>query len=150
MSFAKEFAKESEAAILAAEEVVKVTAISLFTGIINASPVGNSSLWKSKYTPDGYVGGTYRSNHFLSLGSPSNKVTSNRSEKSKRIKEVLQIATMPYNSSYWLTNNLPYAERIEAGHSTQAPLGVYAPQEALVNSKIKRFEKAANIKYGVE
>ena len=150
MSFESEFAAESANAIKAAQEVVRVTAISLFSGIINASPVGNPSLWENPNPPANYVGGAFRSNWFLSINNPSNEVTKSTRGKQQRLNDVIKIATDEYSSSYWLTNNLPYAGAIEAGHSTQAPNGVIAPQQVLVNSKIKRFERAANKKYNTE
>ena len=150
MSFESEFAAESANAIKAMQEVTRVTAISLFSGVINASLVGNPDLWQNPTPPANYVGGAFRSNWFLSINEPSNETTDSTREGAQRLAEVRKIATDKYSSSYWLTNNTPQAVPIEAGHSTQAPNGVIAPQQVLVNSKIKRFERAANKKYNTE
>ena len=149
MSFESEFKLESSNAIKATQEVTRVTAISLFTGIIKSSPVGNTSLWKTQYPPSGYVGGNFRSSWFMSTGTPSSETTDSTREQAARLREVVAIATDAYSSSYWLTNNLPYGTAIEGGHSKQAPTGVIAPQQALVNKKIARFQKVADKKYGV-
>ena len=149
MSFSDDLKKEAGNVTKAIEETVKVTAISLFSGVITRSPVGNTSLWKTKYPPANYVGGQFRSNWFLSFDTPSNKTTSNTNEGNQRASEVSGIAQRDYSDTYILTNNLPYSEAIESGHSTQAPAGVVAPEVSRINQQIPRIEAAANKKFGV-
>ena len=144
MSFEDEWRKESEAVINALQETVKVTAISLFNGVILSSPVGNTDLWENPSSaPQGYVGGRFRSNWFLSFGAPSSKTTDSTSEQLNRLKEVSEISKVKYSDAYTLANNLPYAERIENGWSTQAPTGVVAPNESRVERQVPKFYKAA-------
>ncbi|AUR92869.1 neck protein [Vibrio phage 1.178.O._10N.286.45.E12] len=150
MSFEDEWKEESEAAIKATQETVKVTAISLFNGVILSSPVGNQDLWSSKYKREYYVGGRFRSNWFLSFGAPSSKTTDSTSEQPNRLNEVGEISKVKYSDSYVLTNNLPYAERLENGWSTQAPAGVLSPNISRVNRQISKFYAAASKKYKVE
>ena len=151
MSFEDDWKKESEAVIKATQETVKVTAISLFNGIILSSPVGNKSLWENPNSaPPGYVGGRFRSNWFLSFGAPSSKTTDSTSEQSNRLNEVGEISKVKYSNTYTLANNLPYAERIENGWSTQAPAGVVAPNASRVERQVPKFYKAALKKYGAE
>lgn len=163
MSFEKEFNQEREAVIKATQETVKVVAISLFSGVINSSPVGNPDLWLYNHPergyidyvgylgyPEGYVGGSFRSNWFLSFNGPTDKVTDNKRGKAARLREVAAIESRDYSSEYWLTNNLPYAERIENGWSSQAPAGVIAPNQSRVNARIPRIYAVASRKYGVQ
>lgn len=149
MSFKSEFDLESGNAIKAVQEVVRVTAFTAFNTAINMSPVGNSSLWKSPYTPDGYVGGNFRSNFFLSTDRPSTKTTKSTREKAKRQKELQVILTGDYSDNYILANNLPYAQRIDSGWSTQSPAGITNPVRSMIEQKIPRFQKAADKKFGV-
>lgn len=151
MSFEKEFNQDREAVIKATQETVRVTAIELFSGVITSSPVGNPSLWKNpNNAAPGYSGGQFRSNWFLSFGAPSTKVTENTKEENQRLSEVNSIATGKYSASYTLTNNLPYAERIENGWSSQAEAGVVAPNVSRINPKIPKIYAIASKKYGVQ
>jgi hypothetical protein len=151
MSFEKEFNQERLAVKKALEETVRVTAISLFSGVITSSPVGNPSLWKNpKGAAPGYSGGQFRSNWFLSLGAPSTKITESTKEENQRISEVNSIATSKYSSVYALTNNLPYAQRIENGWSSQSESGVVAPNVSRVNSQLPKIAAVSNKKYGVQ
>ncbi|AUR99403.1 neck protein [Vibrio phage 1.265.O._10N.286.52.F6] len=151
MSFEDEWKEESEAAIKATQETVKVTAISLFNGVILSSPVGNADLWESPNSaPEGYTGGRFRSNWFLSFDSPSSQITDSTSDQQKRLSEIASISKLKYPDSYVLTNNLPYAERLENGWSTQAPAGVLSPNVSRVNRQISKFYAAASKKYKVE
>jgi hypothetical protein len=78
---------------------------------VKASPVGNPSLWVKPRK--GYVGGTYRSN----WQAPSSRQIQQASASMTQLQ--------PYSVSY-VFNNMPYAQRIEIGHSSQAPAGVTA------------------------
>lgn len=150
MSFDKDWKKESEAAIKATQETVKVAAIELFSGVILSSPVGNPSLWKNPNSAEpGYSGGAFRSNSFLSFNQPSTKTTDATNEESARLGEINAISTMKYSHTYFLTNNLPYAERLDQGYSTQAPLGVTQPNLSRVRALIPRIAATANKKFGV-
>lgn len=150
MRFTDDWKKESEAVIKATQETVKVAAIELFSGVITSSPVGNPTLWKNPSSAaPGYNGGQFRSNHFLSFNQPSRKVTDATNEESARLGEINAIAGMRYSQTYFLTNNLPYAERLDQGYSTQAPLGVTQPNLSRVRAMIPRIAAVANKKYGV-
>ena len=60
--------------------------------------------------------GRYRGAHHFSIGTPS------YAEIGATFVRV-QVGEYP---TVYLQNNLPYAERLELGHSKQAPSGVYA------------------------
>ncbi len=157
MSFADELAKESDNVIAAAREVVKVTAITMFTDVIFSTPVGNPDLWQGK-APAGYTGGQARSNWFLTFTTPSNKVTDNTERgdydegkiSSEISKQVAQNRGSVNADRYYLTNNLPYIQELESGlQSTQAPNGMVAPAKLRTESLVPRITQAAEKKYGV-
>ena len=96
--------------------------------IVEGSPVGNKSLWKNPNGgPNPYVGGSYRSNHRISI----NKITSFEkditSEGGVLMELQADIAEFKIGETLFMTNPLPYATAIEYGHSSQAADGVYRP-----------------------
>ena len=111
------------------EEVVKrvrVITMALLNEVVLRSPVGNPSLWKNP-PPPGYVGGRFRGSHIVSIGSPvytvTNTVDPGGADTINRGMAALS-GLEPYTQVF-IQTNLPYAERIELGHSTQAASGVY-------------------------
>jgi len=152
MSFADEWARESQRAIQAQKEIVKVISISLFSGVIVSSPVGNPSLWKSPSSaPAGYTGGSFRSNWFLSYEAASSESTESTTRGNTLASDIAkEIESGNYKGAYQLTNNSPQGPRLESGNwSKQAPNGIIAPNVMRVNSKIPAIEKIVNKKYGV-
>ena len=164
MSFIKQFRKEREAHISALREITRVATIETINYAINKSPVANPDLWvwfnpttqtyvdyvAYKGYPEGMTAGRFRSNWFLSTIAPSQRETKEVKPKGALIQLLTeQVINSPYSSRYFLTNNLPYAERLDNGWSTQAPNGITAPAALHVNSKLKRIEKVANQKYGI-
>lgn len=103
-----------------------------------AATLGNKKLTKKErdqnyYVNDlaagrGYVGGTFRGNNFVTIDEPGyyqlNRVDANGSATVAAASAAIRSAA-PYSVIY-LQNNLPYAEKLELGHSTQAPAGIYA------------------------
>lgn len=111
---------------------VRVITMALLNEVVLRSPVGNPSLWKDKNgkprkAPPGYVGGRFRGSHIVSIGSPvytiTNTIDPGGADTVNRGMAALS-GLEPYTVVY-IQTNLPYAERIELGHSTQAPGGVY-------------------------
>ena len=79
---------------------------------------------------------TQRSHHQGSFGAPS-EITTTVSDKqgtrtASKAAQVVQSA--PKNQTFWLSNNLPYAERLEFGWSDQAP-------EGMVRTNVARFQR---------
>ena len=65
--------------------------------------------------------GRARSNWFLTSASPSDEVTeSNRNSLSISLREMPRVVL---DNRIFLTNNLPYINALEFGHSKQAPSG---------------------------
>ncbi len=69
--------------------------------------------------------GRAQSNWFASVGMPENRTTDviEGSAISVVARET-KIADSAYGNVYWLSNNLPYIERLEYGYSKQAPAGM--------------------------
>lgn len=114
-----------------ADEVLRAVTIALLNNVVVRSPVGNPDLWKGdKYgfirPPTGYVGGRFRANWQVTIGSPAEGT----------IEAVDPIGQIPILSAQtviadarcgptiYIVNNLPYAIRLEYGWSKQAPAGM--------------------------
>ena len=82
-------------------------------------------LWNNVNIKSPVLTGRYRSSHCMSIGQPSASITGTGF--------VSPPSGLPTMS---IANNLPYAERIENGWSSQSPTGVY--QNAL-NSALASF-----------
>ena len=81
----------------------------------------------AKAAGQGYVGGRFRGSHTVSIGAPDFTVTENIDPSGS---ETLSRGSMLIKASgnypvIYIQTNLPYAEMLELGHSTQAPGGVY-------------------------
>lgn len=82
--------------------------------------------------PKGYVGGRFRANWQLSDGAPATGELYQKSPPATSFpgpQAVLgdMAANMPVQAAghkYYFTNNLPYAQRLEDGWSSQAPAGM--------------------------
>ena len=107
------------------EQVVlfqKRIALEIFRRIILRSPVGNPSLWANPASaPPGYVGGRFRANWQIDVSLNDNAI------------ENTDAPAVPFDvrgaqpfGTIWIFNNVPYAERLENGWSSQAPAGVVA------------------------
>ena len=126
MSFSgdiKRFNKKTEKNI---SRTFRGTALSLFSKVILRTPVGNTSLWKTKYPPKGYVGGRLRGNWQAQINSPASGELDVKDDKGGKTiaKASGVIGKFKIGDSIFLVNNLPYAEPAENGRSTQAPSGM--------------------------
>lgn len=124
MSFALDVSKFVEKAKKNPEKVMRQVSIKLFSAIIKASPVDT---------------GRFRMNWMASGSAPASGVT-DATDKSGNIATgnatsfVLKAADW---REFTLTNNLPYAQRLEYGWSQQAPAGV-------VRTNVSRFRQLIN------
>ena len=81
----------------------------------------------AKAAGKGYIGGTFRGSHMVSIGAPDLTVVENVDPSGR---ETINKGAMLIRASgqfpviYFQTNS-PYGEMLELGHSTQAPGGVY-------------------------
>lgn len=126
MTFTLSLAKALKKAGDDAEKVARGTLIQLSTNIIKRTPVGNPDLWLSP-APVGYVGGSLRGAWNASIGSSDMSSSKGRIDKSgaKTIGAVaVKTETLKMGQTFYLTNPLPYAHRVEFGWSSQAPQGM--------------------------
>jgi hypothetical protein len=93
------------------EKVVRGTLISLSSRIIKRSPVDS---------------GRFRGNWQATIGSPaSGQLSSIDTNGSATAANAANMANrLEAGSIFYLTNNLPYGERLEYGYSKQAPSGM--------------------------
>jgi hypothetical protein len=67
----------------------------------------------------------YTSNWFLSVNTPSNETTDDTTGRVSQSKAMSAVSQLKIGYSAHLTNNMPYARRIEyEGWSNQAPAGM--------------------------
>lgn len=105
---------------------VRTIALALLNEVIQRSPVGNPDLWKDP-SPPGYTGGRFRGSHIVSIGAPVYTVTTNidPSGSETQSKGMAALSGLEPYTQVFIQTNLPYAERLEQGHSGQAPDGLY-------------------------
>ena len=78
--------------------------------------------------PEGYVGGRFKNNWYVGFDSQPTESNdtpdaSGQGSNSRGL-AVLEVFRVGHVSSIYFTNNLPYAQALENGHSSQAPGGM--------------------------
>jgi len=125
-TFTLSLAEFARAAPEQARAVVRKVSIDLLTRVVQRTPVGNPTLWKSK-PPAGYVGGRLRANWQTTFGAPSFATTAERdaSGTATIMRGARTIQRAYGEMDIYITNSLPYAIPVEYGHSQrQAPGGM--------------------------
>lgn len=90
--------------------------------IVERSPVGDGSLWKSP-PPPGYAGGRFRGNWQYGFNaSPTGDLPDIDPTGEVSIQRIGAVLGEP--GLHYIVNGLPYAQRLENGWSTQAPAGM--------------------------
>lgn len=125
MTFAldlKKFADKTDARVNA---IVRKIVIDVGTSVVLKSPVGDANYWKSP-APAGYVGGRFRGNWQYGLGAinPATSEKTDASGQSTISAIVGKVDETPAGQVHYITNSLPYADRLENGWSRQAPNGM--------------------------
>jgi hypothetical protein len=89
---------------------VRAVTIGVFSSVIRMTPVDT---------------GRAKGNWQCTIGSPANTIL-DIEDPTGTIAEGAMIATTPNQagSKVYLTNNLPYIQKLEYGHSTKAPAGM--------------------------
>jgi hypothetical protein len=126
-------------------QVVRAAALETFSDIIKNTPVGNPTYWQSA-PPEGYTGGTLRSNWQTNVGSVPSGTVANAGSKSAATKKAEDDAKtgskkFTLDNTMYFANNLPYAQRINDGYSVQP--GV--PQKFVEKATNKWKQRVANI-----
>jgi hypothetical protein len=93
--------------------------------LVERSPVGNPDLWQSK-APPGYVGGHFRAQwqHGFNEAPSTELPTIDPSGEATTAKLRKSVFGSPVAGIHWIVNMAPYAQRLEDGHSSQAPRGI--------------------------
>lgn len=127
MTFSVDVKAWAEKAGLDIVKAKRAAALQVFSAVIFATPVGNSTIWKVPRAPRGYVGGRLRGNWQTSVGAPkTTQLDRVDGAGLQAIDEALHTIELAVgDDKIYMTNNLPYAGRIEYGaHSKQAPTGM--------------------------
>ena len=131
MSFAKGVEDFNLKFIEASEETVRAVSLKLFSAIIYSSPVDT---------------GRFRGNWYTTNATPSASVDYSKLDKSgnSAIKGAEKVVLSSEDwDTFLLTNNLPYAERLEFGYSNQASQGMVRTNVARFKSLLEREAKKA-------
>ena len=120
MSFGADLVKFQGDAIKATEKTARGTAIALWRAVIFDSPVDS---------------GRFRGNWIASDGAPIETTYSITDKQGTTTVNKATVSTLSSSDwqSLWLSNNLPYAQRLEYGWSDQAP-------EGMVRKNVIRFQ----------
>lgn len=128
MSYKLDFSKALPIINEETAKVIRGTTIDLFGDIVIGTPVGDPALWNTEYKPAGYVGGSLRFNWQVGINSvPSGELGGEDTSPkgtATRTRELNKISSFKINDKMYFANNLPYAEVVEEGSSTQAPEGM--------------------------
>ena len=129
-TFAIQVAKWAEKTEADLNTVVQVAVLDIAKRVLERSPVGNPDLWKTP-PPKGYVGGHFRANWQYSTTQAPNGILDviDNSDKGSATLGKIKASIVPdaMGKIHYITNNLPYAQRLEDGWSTQAsPSGIVA------------------------
>lgn len=100
----------------------------LFAGALGVRPVSSKSLRKKfpNATGKGYVGGRFRANWSFSVNVPAQGTTQDVDPGGGKFLAEVAAGMSSYEAGpmIWISNNLPYGQRLEHGYSKQAPQGM--------------------------
>lgn len=108
-----------------ADDLVGLVTVKIAQRLDERSPVGDATYWLNP-PPKGYVGGRFRGNWQLGVGSvPAGETGRIDPDGGATLGAI--IAEIPGEAAgkvFYLANNVPYASRLEHGWSRQAPQGL--------------------------
>lgn len=125
-AFAEQIRAFAKSADERADLVVRKIIFDLSTALVLKSPVGDPKYWKRK-PPPGYVGGRFRGNWQYASDGIDHTITSpiDKSGGATISRIVGKVTARTLGHVHYITNSLPYANRLEEGHSwRQAPIGM--------------------------
>lgn len=125
MTFALDLKAFAKKAGENSDTLVKSIVIRVAAELDKRSPVGDASYWKHP-PPKGYVGGRFRGNWQLGVGVRPTGETGRIDQTGTATLGTItaKIPVHPAGQVFFLSNNVPYAQRIENGWSRQAPTGL--------------------------
>ena len=144
MSFSSDIAKFVAKTNRRNNAIVRKLVIDMGTSLVMKTPVGNPELWegfsearssannyhwleKAGFFMEGYVGGAARANwQYGNLIMPESVVDAVDTNGTSTINKIIGgVKASPAASIHWISNNLPYIQRLEEGYSKkQAPQGM--------------------------
>lgn len=86
----------------------------------------------------GYVGGRFRASWTVSKGFPTTEAPPESTDVNRALSEAAEVLALGLGDVLYLVNNLPYAQRLEYGWSSQAPAGVVRLTAMEFNDFFKR------------
>lgn len=124
MSFSLDLKAFEQKTTAKANAVVRKIVIDVGTSLVMKSPVGDASYWKEP-PPKGYVGGRFRANWQYGLDETNSETTENTDKTGAATLSALQskVNANAAGHIHYITNSLPYAQRLEDGWSRQCPPG---------------------------
>lgn len=105
-------------------EFVRDVAFRTLSAVVLATPVGNPTLWQNpNAAPPGYTGGRARGNWQVGIGFADDAETGqiDKSGSATISKARTELAGYRIGPQILIQNNVPYINRLNEGHSTQAP-----------------------------
>ena len=127
------------------EKLVRETVIGLGEKVVERSPVGNPDLWQSP-PPPGYVGGRFRANWQYGFDAmPKGDLPDiDKSGQASLNRIQAGAKASPTVGVHYIVNNLPYAQALEDGHSTQAPHGMVGLAvvefQSIINEEVAKLK----------
>ena len=111
----------------AVQDVTAKIGLQALRGVVNKTPVDT---------------GRARGNWHVSLGAPLTAITTetDKGGGATIAKGSHVIMSVKPFGTIWLSNNLPYIQRLEDGYSAQAPQGMVAVTVAEIESQFRRIE----------
>ena len=145
MSFARQvraFAVKSEKAL---DQTVRAITFSLFREVVQRTPVGEPSRWKSP-APAGYVGGRLKGNWQVSIGSPAVGTLETIDATGTATVGKIAAGIGGFGTVTYLTNNLSYAMPIEYdGWSSIARQGMVRVSFARIDNIVAQAARANRV-----
>ena len=128
MSFEDDLRRFQKKAGIRAELVLRKVGIEVASSLILKSPVDT---------------GRFRANWVASILAPSNNTTESTDPSGQNAMAAAskQILNAKLGQAIWISNNLPYAQRLEHGHSQQAPAGMVRVTVAEWQGYLKRVAR---------
>jgi hypothetical protein len=128
------------------DKAVRKIVLDIGTRIVMRSPVGDDTYWKHP-APKGYIGGRFRANWQYGYSvAPQGALPDIDPTGAASIGRISDgIGSSPAAGVHFLSNNLPYAQRLESGWSTrQAPAGMVGVTVVEFQSIVANAAKSVN------
>jgi hypothetical protein len=110
------------------------------------SPVGNPELWKFP-APKGYVGGRFRANWQYGFNVTPSGTSENKDKEGEETIAKLSAGIAQVTGAagiHYIVNNLPYAQALEYGHSTQAAAGMVGITQVKFRGIVEAAARSVN------